>query len=369
MSTRRARHFDIASTRPAQRWQLPLIGAAVLTIVVVFLPLTPAYDLDVFLRAGHAALHGLPVYPNPSSPAVYAGSSFVYPYFAVGPFLPVATLPAGLALALFFIAGACAVVTASFLGGDHDALTAVLVLGTAFTITGLQLGALSPLLFAGTVFLWRLRDRPAAFGLLAAAVVAAKLFLIPLLAWPLLARRYRAFAWASCSTLVLLAGGFALGPLSLLAYAHLLSELGAHEAKSGFGLTGAFMTAGLGPAPAEMAAALVAVGVLGATYLRFRQTRDEAVLFCGAVVASLIATPVLWSHYLVLLAAALLVRRAPRRWFLLLALASWVIAPPHGITVHVQASRDVSSHGAWLTLAISLTVCGYAMRRRLEPLQ
>jgi alpha-1,2-mannosyltransferase len=171
MSTHRADVIEIGSIRPGPRWQLPLIGAAVLTIVVVFLPLTPAYDLDVFLRAGHAVLHGLPVYPNPGSPAVYSGSSFVYPYAAVGPFLPLATVPTGLAVAVFFVASASAVISASLLGGDRDALTAVLVLGTAFTITGLQLGSLSPLLFAGAVFLRRLRDRPLAFGLVAAVVV------------------------------------------------------------------------------------------------------------------------------------------------------------------------------------------------------
>jgi alpha-1,2-mannosyltransferase len=186
---------------------------------------------------------------------------------------------------------------------------------------------------------------------------------MPLLAWPLLARRYRAFAWASGCTTVLLAGGFAVGPLGPSAYAGLLSALGAHEAKSGFGLTGAFMTAGLAPALSEAAAAVFAAAVLVAVYFRFRQTCEEAVLFCGAVVASVIATPVLWSHYLALLAAALLAAGAPRRWFLLLVLASWVIAPPHGITIHVQPSQSVASHGAWLALATSLVVIGYAMRR------
>jgi alpha-1,2-mannosyltransferase len=366
MSTRSAGPISCTSAR-AELWQLALVVVAVLTIVLVFLPLTPAYDLEVFLRAGHAVLRGVRVYPSPSSPAVYSGSAFVYPYVAVLPFLPLAAVTSGLAITLFFIAGAGAVVSASFVGSGRDGLIALLVLGTAFTITGLQLGALSPLLFAGAVFLWRLRDRPAAFGVLAAAVVVSKLFLAPLLAWPLLAGRRRAFAWAACSVLALLAVGFAIGPLGPLAYAQLLAQLGAHEATAGFGLTGALMTAGLAPVAAEVVAALVATAVLGATYLRFRQTRDEPVLFCGAIVASLIASPVLWSHYLVLLAAALLARRAPRRSFLLLALASWALAPSHGITIHMQASQAVASHGAWLALAITLTVCGYAMRRRLGP--
>ena len=49
------------------------------------------------------------------------------------------------------------------------------------------------------------------------------------------------------------------------------------------------------------------------------------------LVASLLLTPVLWSHYLVVLAAALLAYDASRRSFVLLALTSWAISPPHGV--------------------------------------
>ena len=66
----------------------------VAAIALAFLPLTPAYDVDVFLRAGDAAAHGLQVYPTAGTPAVYSGFSFVYPYFALWPFMLVADLPA-----------------------------------------------------------------------------------------------------------------------------------------------------------------------------------------------------------------------------------------------------------------------------------
>jgi hypothetical protein len=107
-----------------------------------FLPLTLAYDL----QAGRAVPHGLAVYPSPSSPAVYSGSSFVYPALTVWPFVPLAALPIWLATALFFMIVVGAVLTASFLGSERDPVIAVLVLATSFTLTGLQLGTLSPLL-------------------------------------------------------------------------------------------------------------------------------------------------------------------------------------------------------------------------------
>ncbi len=133
---------------------------------------------------------------------------------AVWPFVLLALLPGGLAGAIYFVVCACAVIAATTLESDRDHWIPVLVVGTAFTITGLQLGSLSPLLFVGAVCLWKLRDRPTIFGLVAAPVIVSKLFLAPLLVWPLLAKRYRAFAWATSLTGLLLALSFATGSLS-----------------------------------------------------------------------------------------------------------------------------------------------------------
>jgi alpha-1,2-mannosyltransferase len=346
--------------RNARRAAGPLL--AVIAIALVFLPLSPAYDLGVFLKAGSAVLHGLRVYPRPGTAAVYSGFSFVYPYFAVWPFVPLAAVSPGLGTALFFALCSAAVIAACFMAADGDPRAAILVLSTSFTITGLQLGALSPLLFAGVVFLWRLRDRPLAFALLAAPVVACKLFLVPLLAWPLLARRYRVVAWASVAALVLLAVGFAFGPLGLPPYLRLLSALGAHEARAGFGLIGALRTAGVGATGAQAAALPLAAAMLASAYVQHRRTGDERVLFAASIVASLLLTPVLWSHYLVLLAAALLVLEAPLRWVAVLAAASWLIAPPHGADIDIRVLERIASVGAWLVIATSLLVFGYGAR-------
>ncbi len=171
---------------PLRQAVAPLFVAV--AIVLVLLPLSPPYDLQVFLRAGHAVLHDLQVYPPPGSPAAYSGHSFVYPYFAVWPFVPLAMMSPGLSTALFFALSIGAMLAACVAAAGGDTRPAALVMCSSFAITGLQLGALSPLLCAGAVFLWRLRDRPAGFAVLAAAVVVSKLFLAPLLVWPLLAR-------------------------------------------------------------------------------------------------------------------------------------------------------------------------------------
>jgi alpha-1,2-mannosyltransferase len=338
----------------------------------VLLPLTPTYDLDVFLRAGHAVLQALPVYPRAGSPAVYSGSSFVYPYAAVWPFVPLSMLPAGLSTPLFFAASIGAVLAACVVAAQGDTWPAALVLCSSFAITGLQLGAISPLLFVGAVFLWRLRDRPIGFGVLAAAVVASKLFLAPLLVWLLFARRWRAFAYASGLTLAVLTAGFAFGPIGPLAYARMLSELGAHEARAGFGLIGALLNTGLAPITAHAAAILIAVALSAAACVHYRREHDERVLFGAAIIASLVLTPVLWSHYLVLLASVMLVFGAQREWFVLLAVASWAIAPPHGVRLDTDLIEGLHSSGTWLAVAALLILkfgSGRALRGRTPRLQ
>jgi len=340
---------------------LLVVGAIVVVMVVVFLPLSRSYDLDVFLRAGYAAVHAQ-VYPSPGSPVVYSGSSFVYPYFAVWPFVALAGMSSGLSTMLFFFVCVWAVLMACLASAKGDPWPAMLTLCTAFTITGLQLGALSPLLFVGVVFLWCLRDRPVAFALLAAPVIACKLFLVPLLVWLVLVRRYRAFAYASASTLALLALSFALGPIGPAQYLELLSQLGAHEAPSGFGLVGALMNAHLGSGAAATAVA-VALALFAAAHVNFRRTHDERVSFCAGIVAALVLTPVLWSHYLILLSAILLVLGARRRWFVMLMLASWVISSPHGVYLGRDAIEAIASPAVWLAAGVSLVPLAYASVR------
>jgi alpha-1,2-mannosyltransferase len=339
------------SLRPSfLRAVAPLLVTA--AIVLVLLPLSPAYDLHVFLRAGYAVLHALQVYPRPGSPAVYSGFSFVYPYAAVWPFVPLSAISPELSTAVFFAVSISALFAACVFAVDGDTWPATLVLCSSFAITGLQLGALSPLLCAGAVLLWRLRDRPVAVGVVAAAVVASKLFLLPLLVWLLLARRRRALAYASALTLVLLAAGFLLGPIGPSAYVQILSELGAHEARAGFGLIGALLNLGVAPVVAQAAAMVLGVSLFVGAGLHYRRVHDERVVFGAAIVVSLIVTPVVWSHYLVLLACVLLAFGVRRRWFVLLALASWAVAPPHGVHLDTDLIDGRNSTSIWVAVVV-----------------
>jgi alpha-1,2-mannosyltransferase len=334
----------------------------VVAIWVLFLPLTHELDLHVFLRAGNAALHGRDIYPTVGTPDVYSGRAFVYPAVVVWPFALLAALPQPVAIAVYFTVCAFAVIAATIFSPTRDRWIPVLVLSTAFTITGLQLGAISPLLFVGAVFLWKLRGRPLLFGLLTALVIVSKLFLAPLLIWPLLAKRYRAVAWASSLTCLLLAFGFITGTLSLPGYLRLLAELASHEAGAGFGLIGALRNAGLSPLVAQAGALVLAAVVIAGAWAHHRRRGDERVLYCAGIVCALLLTPVLWSHYLVLLPAALLALHAERRWFVALAVVSWVMSPPHGLHWHLPVPDQLRSLGTVFTLTLLPLVLWLAIR-------
>jgi hypothetical protein len=333
---------------------------AVAAILAVFTPLTPAYDVNVFLGAGRAIANGWPVYPVIGSSSVYSGSAYVYPYFAAWPFALLSWLSPSVATDVFFFASAAAVGAAAAFRSARGASRAALVLCTSFTITGLQLGALSPLLFAGTLMMWHWRDRLPMF-ILAAPLIAAKLFLWPLLIWLLLARRSRALALSAAATALLLGLGFLLGPIGPADYARMLSQLSAHEARSGMGLIGTLMNHGVSLGAAQVSAAAIGLAILLGARARHRRTGDERVLFCAVVLVSLILSPVVWSHYLVLLAACLLVFDVPPRWLASLALASWALAPPHGVP-HSHLIELLALVGL-VVLALSVSVQRVRTRR------
>jgi hypothetical protein len=69
--------------------------------------------------------------------------------------------------------------------------------------------------------------------------------------------------------------------------------------------------------------------MLAGAWWCYRRGHDERVLYAAAIGVGLVASPIVWAHYLVLLAAPLLVlgaRRAALVWF---AATGWLLVLPH----------------------------------------
>jgi hypothetical protein len=304
------------------------------------------FDVDVFLRAGAAVSAGRDPYPPSRSPEVYSGFAFVYPYLTALPFVPLARLPRGGA-EVFIALSVLAVFAGCRLAGARGWRAYALVLVASCTITGLQMGTLNAVLFAGLAGLWRWRDRPVVAGTLAALLVYSKLFLAPVLLWLALTRRWRAAGVSAAVLVLLIAGGELASPVGAGSYAGMLGVLAREEAPEGLSLTGLLMNIGLAAAAATWVARAAAVALLAACWARARTSGDEPLLFAGTVAGALVASPIVWSHYLLLLVVPLFavavrpgtgvqpesgVQPAADAPLAAFAVGSWVLVTPHKTT-------------------------------------
>jgi hypothetical protein len=201
-----------------------------------------------------------------------------------------------------------------------------LALLTAPVLDTVSLGALSSAMLVGVAAAWRYRDRRYVAGLVTGLTAVAKLFAWPLLVW-LVATRFRTAFVAVVFAVVSLVGGWAaIGFAGLSGYPHLLRVLSRVEAVESYSLVGVLRLSG---GPAIALTSVLAIGVVAAVVLTARGTGGDRRSFAVAVVGALLATPVLWLHYLVLLFVPLALAR-PRLsaiWFA--PLAFWVTPLAH----------------------------------------
>ena len=193
-------------------------------------------DLDVFLRAGQAVLHGHDPYSSTHSETIRTNAAFVYPLAVAWWFAPLSAI--GASHLLYAIASLLAIGLACWWARPGQPLIAALVLLSSAAVIGLQDGSVNPWLLLGLIAAWRWRDRPIVTGLVVAALIICKLFLWPVLGWLLLSRRYRAAGTATVVTGVVLVAGFTFGPLGSSAYASMLHVLSGLEAPHAAGLSG-----------------------------------------------------------------------------------------------------------------------------------
>jgi hypothetical protein len=187
------------------------------------------------------------------------------------------------------------------------------------SLFGLWFGTLSPLLVLGAGIAWQSRERAWRSAASISALVVAKVFPWPMMAWPLIQKRWRMFGLT-----VLLAAAAGLGAWlvigfhSLLTYPRLLSNLSYVEAKAGVSVYAAFLTFGVGRDAALVLSLACAGGLTAAAWRMARRPGGAANAFGLLVLAVLTASPLVWVHYEVLLFVpiALLSPNLSPMWFL-----------------------------------------------------
>jgi hypothetical protein len=287
-------------------------------------------DFAIFRRAGRAVLHGHSPYVHPTLKLLAANDRFVYPTPFAVPFMPFSLAPEKAAAVGFLALSVAAVLTSVWLLGVRDWRC----YGAAFlglpVFGALGVGSIGPILLLLCALGWSLRDRTVA-GVPLALAATAKLFLWPLLIWLLVTRRFRAFAAslaAIAATLALWVGIDAGGMRRYPQTVRLLNEVQRWKSYSPQSL---LISLHVSVSASELVAGAVAVAAVSVLVLLRR--RGDNATFAAALVAALIATPILWTHYLVLLIAPIAVARPRLAPLWLLPVVLWATPHPESVGV------------------------------------
>jgi hypothetical protein len=310
-------------------------------------------DFWTFWVAGRTVLHGGNPYPALASLPDVADrwfAPFVYPPVTAYLLAPLAVLPFALAKVAFLLLNLAGVVLALRLLGVRDWRCYGAAFASPPVIEAAGIGTISIPLLLAVAAAWRWRAHAVRVGLLVACAVTAKLFLWPVWLWLVRARRYRAAALAVGASLAAVLGSWAaVGFAGLREYPTLLGRLTGLEGPNSYSVYSLLRVAGVGDGTAARAGAVL--GVVGvAVALRF--VRGERRLLVALLGVSLLATPILWPHYLVLLFVPIAFASPRFSWLWLAPVALWVDATAW------------SHHEAWRIVG-ELAVCAVVLQRLL----
>jgi hypothetical protein len=280
-------------------------------------------DYGVFLGAAHQVLDGESPYPSGElapPPAAY----YVYPPPLALLVVPFAAIDDPVTASSWTLLGIGAVVLGLLVLGVRDPRCHALALLYPGTREALEYGAIGTFLLLLLALAWRFRGRVAAAAAATAGAVVLKLFLWPLLVWHLLVGRGRtAVAAAAAAAGLALASWAVIGFRGLADYPDVLRRLTDLEAAETYSLFALGRAAGLPEGAAQAVALAVGVALLAAAAVAARPRTEvaEARALVLALAAAFALTPILWQHYLVLLAlpVALARRSFSPLWLLPLA--------------------------------------------------
>ena len=331
---------------------VPLIGVAFACWEEIHARLA-LEDFGIFRTAALKVIHGSSPYVAPHVSAYLHYDRFVYPPVAALLFAPFAAVPSGPSRVLMFAAGLAAVLLALRILRVQDWRCYGIALISAPSINSVALGALTSFLLLGAAICWRYRDNAAVAGVATALTALLKLFLWPLGVWLVVTRRWRAAIVCAVAGLVLLLGGWAIiGFAGLRSYPNILHVLQQVEIPVSYSLVGLFGLSG--GAATALTAALSLIGIV-AIWAAARGEGGDRRAFAVAIFVSLLATPLLWMHYLLLLFVPIAFYR-PRLsglWFLPLVLWLTPSSNSHGDTWRIVLALAVIAVVAARTLFAS----------------
>lgn len=296
---------------------------------LVFLALQAGSRMQDFawLRLGALAVaHGRSPYTPPLPALLAQNDKFIYPPADAYLLVPFAALPRAAADVAFLLLSVAAVALALRLLEVRDWRCYGLTLLSPCVFFALSEGTLGPLMLLGLAASWRFRRRTFSLAIIVGLTALAKLFLWPLIVWLLVTRRGKAAGGAlivACGSALI--SWAAISFDGLRQYPTLLRVLDEVQIPKSYSLAG--LAWDLGASDSLGTLILIGVATLGCGLMAYiARSRDDgdALAFMTAVLTAVLATPLLWIHYLVLLLAPVALARRTLSWLWIAPVIFWV---------------------------------------------
>jgi alpha-1,2-mannosyltransferase len=303
------------------------------------------FDFKPLWEAARHVLSGTSPYPPPHAWALRNEQQFVYPPLAALIAAPFAFLPFQVAATLFAVLLAGLTALTLRILGVSDWRCYGLALAWLPVIEAIALGTVTIPLALGLAVAWRYRDRRWTPVLVVAALIAAKVFLWPLLFWFAATRRGLAAAQALALAVAAVLGSWALiGFAGFTTYPRLLDTLARLLQWKSYSSTALGLALGLTRGEARLVSFACGGAVLIAVILLGRTSGPDADrhAFIAAIAAAFVFTPIVWMHYLALLLVPIAITRSRLTPLWFVPLAMWATpGQSHGHTWRVAIGVSV----------------------------
>lgn len=269
-----------------------------------------AFDFAGTLRdPAIAILDGRSPYPPPVVSEVDVGNPAYYPPLLMLLVAPLTFMPWAVGAAVWTALLAAALVGTLYLLGVRDLRCYALALISAPAVYGLIWANATLLLLPLVALAWRWREHFVRSGTLIGLAIAVKLFLWPLLFWQLGTRRYRAVGTAvAVAAAGVLVPWAAIGFDGLGSYPDLLRVAQEIYSLHGYSVATILGALGVETEPATWGGLALGGAIAVLAFVAGRRRYDDVSLSL-AVLAALIASPIVWEHYFALLLIPLAIAR------------------------------------------------------------
>lgn len=307
-----------------------------LTLWLTIGSVTHHWVAEDFSLAYYPAAHRLLDGGNPyvfTHGQIVSGAAFVYPALSAVVMAPVALVSSGLADHLYTLLCIVLVPATLWMTGVRDwRVYGATMLWYPMIIGWLGENISVPLMFLAALT-WRYRERPLVAGVFAALAISMKPFLWPLGLWLLATRRWRAAACAvACGLLLNLFAWALVGFNQIPTYVHLEGEDVRALWRGGYSMLALAHHLGFSRNSGYVMLVVVGMAVALAVVHRGLWRGEDQQTMVLAVALMLLASPLVWIHYFVLLAVPLAIRRPRFSALWLLPIVMWLLPPATSVS-------------------------------------